>query len=292
MKSRLPARRKSTSRSSRGNSTIRIGTQLLSAIARLSGPATLRTIAEVTGLTPSTAYRYLRGLVQSRYIEQHEPSGRYTLGSEALHVGLAALGRIQPVREAMKILPDLTESTGLPSSISVWGSHGPTLLISEQGGIISSPRYREGMVQRLLTTATGQVFMTYMPPSATLPVLEEEIRAWKSSHSNQPVIPMPSIERIKKNVQSNGLAISGRAKDQNRANLAAPVFDHLGRLCVVISLVGAQGPVATLMKSELAEQLKNAAGTLSDRLGAPRNLDSAMEPAAPALHQKTPAPVD
>lgn len=268
------AKRKKAATSRHGNSTIRIGTRLLSAIARLNEPATLRTIAEVTGLTPSTAYRYLRGLVQTGFIEQHETTGRYALGSEALHVGLSALGRIQPVREAMKLLPDLTETTGLSSSISVWGSHGPTLLISEQGSVISMPRYREGSVQRLLTTATGQIFMTYMPTARVLPILEEEIAAWNATHAQQQHVSLASIERIKKSVDQNGLAISGRAKDENRANLAAPVFDHLGRLCLVISLVGAYGSVAALARSQFAAELKSVAAKLSDRLGAPRDFIS------------------
>ena len=261
---------------SRGNSTILIGAQLLSVISRLDGPASLTRIAEAANLSPSRAYRYLRGLVDSRYVEQDPVSGRYDLGSEALHVGLAALGRVEPCRRAMAVLPELTERTGLVASLTVWGSHGPTVLMSEHGSLISRLRMREGVVLPLLGTAAGRVFLTYMPSQYTEPLLGRELAEWNAEHSGEKMDER-KIALLQQEVRRHGLAVSAGRRNRVHTNLSAPVFDHLGRICLALSLIGTKGTFDDSPTGEPAEVLKGIAQALSDRLGATR----VPEPDAP-----------
>ena len=265
-----PARRRASAgrARSRGNSTILIGAELLSVIARLDGPASLSRIAEAANLTPSRAYRYLRGLVDSRYVEQDPLSGRYDLGAEALHVGLAALGRVEPCRRAMALLPELTERTGLVAALTVWGSHGPTVLMSEHGRLISRLRMREGVVLPLLGTAAGRVFLTYMPAQYTEPLLRREIAEWNADHPGEPMNEA-RIARLQEEVRRHGVALSAGRRNRTHANLSAPVFDHLGRLCLALSLIGTKGTFDDSLTGAPAQELKRIAGTLSHRLGAP-----------------------
>jgi DNA-binding IclR family transcriptional regulator len=259
---------------SRGNSTILIGAQLLSVISRLDGPASLTRIAEAASLSPSRAYRYLRGLVESRYVEQDPLSGRYDLGAEALHVGLAALGRVEPCRRAMAVLPELTERTRLVASLTVWGSHGPTVLMSEHGSLISQLRVREGIVLPLLGTAAGKVFLTYMPAKHTEPVLGREIAEWNVDRAPADAMTPARIAELQEEVRSNGVAASSGRRNRTHANLAAPVFDHLGRLCLAISLIGVRGTFDDSPTGSTALELKRMTQALSDRLGATRAPDA------------------
>ena len=109
----------------RGNSTIVIGARLLGVVSQFDGPTTLTRIAEAAAMSPSRAYRYLRGLVDSGLVEQDSSSGRYDLGPEVLRLGLAAISRIDPVRQAIAMLPDLTERTGLVSTLAIWVPTAP-----------------------------------------------------------------------------------------------------------------------------------------------------------------------
>jgi len=259
---------------SRGNSTILIGAQLLSVISRLDGPASLTRIAEAASLSPSRAYRYLRGLVESRYVEQDPLSGRYDLGAEALHVGLAALGRVEPCRRAMAVLPELTERTRLVASLTVWGSHGPTVLMSEHGSLISQLRVREGIVLPLLGTAAGKVFLTYMPAKHTEPVLAREIVEWNVDRGPSDAMTPARIADLQAEVRRNGVAASAGRRNRTHANLAAPVFDHLGRMCLAISLIGVKGTFDDSPVGSTAAELKRMTEALSDRLGATRAPDA------------------
>ena len=255
---------------SRGNTTIAVGAQLLSVIAKLSGPATLGVIADAAGLTPSSTYRYLRGLVETGFVEQDPISARYDLGGEALHVGLAALGRTDACRRALSVLPELTSKTELVAVLSVWGSHGPTTLLSEHGSYISSIRIHEGTVLPLLSTAAGKVFLTYMPTHLTDPLVELEKNTWKAANPGEETITQEKIMRFKAEVHHQGLALSIGRRNQTHANLAAPVFDHLGRLCLVISLLGRRGTFDWSPEGVPATELKRVTMALSDRLGASR----------------------
>ena len=275
----MPLKRKPERTSRSGNSTVQVGTELLSVIAKIGAPSTVGKIASAANMSPSRTYRHLRGLVQANFVEQDVATGRYTLGTEALHVGLAALAGIQPLREALKIMPALTEDTGLASAVSIWGSFGPTLVMSEQGGLTSALKYREGSIQRLLTTATGHVFLTYLPDSVTKPIVDSEFGAWREQNPDGDAIAWRSrCDEIRKMVRKTGLGISPRARDSSRVNLAAPIFDHLGRMCLALSLLGARGDVGQVSQSAAANVLRTAARSLSDKLGAPRSETLKSEP--------------
>jgi DNA-binding IclR family transcriptional regulator len=275
-KRRAPAARKKKDTSparqrSRGNSTILIGAQLLSVMARLGGPSPLTRIAEAANLTPSRAYRYLRGLVEGNFIEQDPLSGHYDLGAEALHVGLAALGRIDPCRRAMAVLPELAERTSQIASLTIWGSHGPTVILSEHGAQYSRVRMHEGMVLPLLGTAAGKVFLTFMPPDLIEPFLATEIATWNENHAKAEAMTQARVATLQADVRRNGVAASSGRRDRTHANLAAPVFDHNGRLTLAISLIGVQGNFDTSPNGAAAQELKRTTRVLSDRLGAPRD---------------------
>ncbi|MFM2129414.1 MAG: hypothetical protein RL477_960, partial [Pseudomonadota bacterium] len=180
-----PRRPRAKAPETRGNSTLVTGARLLGVVAGFAGPTSLTRIAQAAGMSPSRAYRYLRALVDSGFVEQDALSGRYDLGPEVLRLGLAAISRIDPVRLAMAALPDLSERTGLVSTLSLWGSHGPTVIRCEHATLSAPIRIREGLLLTLLTTAAGNLFMAYEADQLTAPLLAREIPEWNARHNGK-----------------------------------------------------------------------------------------------------------
>jgi DNA-binding IclR family transcriptional regulator len=260
-------KRASTKGLTRGNSTILIGAGLLNVVAQFNGPATLTSIAQAARMSPSRTYRYLRGLCDSGLLEQNEPSGLYDLGPQILSLGLKAIGRLDPVRQAITAMPGLTNSTGLASVVTVWGSHGPTAIRCEHGNLPAPIRIREGMTVALLQTAAGKVFLAYLPESQTAPMVARELDERARSDSKERLAP-EDIAAIRDEVRRAGMARSLGTQNPMYASLSAPVFDRDGHLQLALSLIGVKGTFDASLKGAPAAALRAVAAELSQRLGA------------------------
>ncbi len=259
-------RRKGRSRSP-GNSTIATGGRLLIVVAGLDGPATLTRIAAESGMLPSRAYRYLRGLCDAGLLAQKNSSGRYDLGPETLNLGLAAISRIDPVRQALRVLPVLTEETGLASLISVWGSHGPTVIRCEHANLTAPIRIREGLILPLLQTAAGNLFLAHEPEAATAELLAREVGEWNLVHKGKKRMTAAGIAQIKSSARKRGVARTIGLRTAIHANLAAPVFGHAGKLELVITVIGVRGTFNAAFNGPPARKLAAVAKRLSRDLG-------------------------
>ena len=260
-------KRKSTRSLTRGNSTIVIGAGLLSVVAGFKGPAPLTSIASAAGMSPSRAYRYLRGLCDSGLLEQNQPSGLYDLGPQILDLGLAAINRMDPVQQATSVLPDLTNSVGLVSIISVWGTHGPTAIRCEQGNLVAPVRIREGAVLPMLRTAAGKIFLAYMPAPVIQPFIEREIAEWNAANAAKDALSTDNVEPIRAEVRKRGIARAVGTYNPVLASLAAPIFDREGALQLSLTVTGVKGSFDTSAKGPVVRKLLDAAQTVSRKLG-------------------------
>ena len=251
-----------------GNRSVVVGVHLLKTIAAIEGPATLGDIAARAGMSASRTHRYLAGLIETGLVEQEENSGRYALGATLVELGLTALGRTDAVKLGGETLSLLTERTGLVSLLSTWGSHGPTIIKWEQGRLSTAVRIREGRNLPLLTTATGRVFLAFVPDQDIAELLQQEM-AKQSVSPKRKMRDISDVQALRAEVLRHGLGRMMGEENPGLAALAAPVFDHDGRIVLTITLVSIIGTMDTDYDGEPAKELKAMANQLSRRLGAP-----------------------
>jgi DNA-binding IclR family transcriptional regulator len=254
-------------RGSAGNRSVVVGVHLLKTIAALQGPASLGEIAKAAGLSASRTHRFLAGLIHTGLVEQNGNTGRYDLGSTIVELGLIALGRTDAVKLGSDALVSLTERTGLVSLLSTWGSNGPTLVKWEPGRLQTAVRLREGRNLPLLTTATGRVFLAHMSLKEIRSMIDRELKAHAAA-GKTPALSMDDVEKLRESIRNRGFGESSGEENPGLTALAAPVFDHEGRIALVITLVGIIGSFKTNQDGEPAKALKATADQLSRRLGA------------------------
>ncbi len=80
--------------------------RLLDALAAHDQPVSLKTLAGITGLHPSTAFRILASLIEHGFVER-SAEGHYRLGARLQQLGHR--------REAHPIIERLRDSTGQPA---------------------------------------------------------------------------------------------------------------------------------------------------------------------------------
>lgn len=263
------AKRKArTPRTAAGNRSVVVGVHLLKTIAGLQAPASLGEIAKAAELSASRTHRFLAGLIQTGLVEQNANTGRYDLGATIVELGLIALGRTDAVKLGSDALVTLTERTGLVSLLSTWGSNGPTLVKWEPGRLQTAVRLREGRNLPLLTTATGRVFLAHMGLSETRALLDAELKA-RGLVKARALAPA-DVQAMRDNVLGEGIGRSSGEENPGLTAMAAPVFDHEGRITLVVTVLGILGTFQTDADGEPARTLKATADQLSRRLGAPQ----------------------
>jgi DNA-binding IclR family transcriptional regulator len=127
----------------------------------------------------------------------------------------------------------------------------------EQGNPTATTPIREGRNLSLLETATGRVFLAYLSELETGKFLSREIELRKKASPGFKGISAEEIDSLKAKVRKEGLVCS-TAKLGNEA-LAAPVFDHRGRVTMVLALFARAGTADLNPSHRPAMKLREAA---------------------------------
>ncbi|RKI36449.1 IclR family transcriptional regulator, partial [Corallococcus sp. AB049A] len=83
--------------------------------------AYLREVAQGSGLSRSQTHRYLQALVNAGMVKQNPLTGKYSLGTLAVRIGLAAMATMDPLQIAADHLELLLADLRTTGALSVWG---------------------------------------------------------------------------------------------------------------------------------------------------------------------------
>src|SRR5512140_1094709 len=107
-----------------GIQSIEVGNELLVVLTNASQPLTLKDLAARSRMSAPKAHRYLVSYARLGLVEQEADTGRYGLGEFALRLGLAALGRLDPVTAAAGVTRELAEAIDQTVAVAIWATHG------------------------------------------------------------------------------------------------------------------------------------------------------------------------
>lgn len=248
-----------------GIQSIEVGHDLLAALAAGSHPLTLKELSEKTGMPAPKAHRYLVSYARMGLVEQQLEDGRYDLGPFALQLGLAALGRMEPVNVASKALGALAEEINQTVALAVWANHGPTIVRWMNVDSPVSATLRVGSVMPLSRSATGMLFLAYLPPARWSALLQAEL-ADNARKRLQPQSLAAVTNRIK-TVRREGCACT-RKFIVGITGVSAPVFDSDGALALALVALG-HSEAFDRQLDQIKRALLHRAREISHRLGAP-----------------------
>lgn len=218
-------------------------------------------IARQADIHPSKVHRYLASLIRAELVEPDLHRGRYRAGPLALSLGLGRLRDNDFVSIAtpyLSVLRDDTEETAL---LSLWADRGPIVLKLEESARPVFLNVRVGSVLPLLRTASGRVFLSYLPDSLTQALVDSEIAM--GSHFG-----MQDVADIKASVRSNGVACVNGSLVSGVNAVAAPVFDFNRSIVGVIGLLGRDIDLDATPESTASRRVMSISSEISQKLGA------------------------
>ena len=249
-----------------GVQSVEIGMRLLKALSTAGGSATLNDLSETVGIPPAKSHRYLVSLIQSGFVEKSAP-GRYDLGPYVLEFATSYLSRLEPTTIANETMEKLWSETEEGIILCVWGGSGTTVIRWLQSRRPISVGIRPGTVFSTTMSASGRVFLTYLPEARTRRVVEEELREHGNDSNPLAVRSMDDLGPVIEETRHHRMArVEGHSIEYVSA-LAAPVFDYRGEVVLSLALFGFKSDFDVSWEGRNARLLERAAAGISERLG-------------------------
>ncbi|QYY28714.1 IclR family transcriptional regulator [Cupriavidus pinatubonensis] len=245
--------------------------QLLAALVAAGRPLPLRDLAQAAGMAPAKAFPHLVSLQKTGLLAR-DAAGNFLCGPLSLELGLIALQRLSPTREAEPEIIELAEATGLSVAMAVLGPLGPTVVRLEESARPQHVSLRVGTVLSLVNTAIGRTMAAYLPENVLAGLLERDdlrmagVRRADVLLDGGGLVPdyADRLAHVRAGQVDNALSRPVPGID----TLAAPVFDHTGSLALVVAVMGSTGSFDSGTQGATADLVRHAAHRLSWRFGA------------------------
>ncbi|MBY4899221.1 IclR family transcriptional regulator [Cupriavidus sp. AU9028] len=241
---------------------------VLKGLAALGGRASLTALAGRIGESPPKVHRYLVSLIEEGLVAQEANSQQYHLGVEALQIGLAAMRQGDPLRVAEPALAQLREALEVTCFVAVMGNRGPTIVRIEEPALPVIVNVRAGSVMPLLWSATGRAFLGFADDATVRSLAEAELAATTPA-ARATLDPRDPIGELQRTVRAQGCAAVRDTNLKGISAIAAPVFDYTGRVCAVLTALGATGGFDASVDGSIGLAVRRHARALSVQLGQP-----------------------
>jgi DNA-binding IclR family transcriptional regulator len=236
---------------------IEVGFRIVRVLEAADGPMALKELSDRAGMPPSKAYAYVASFVHEGLIAQDPESGQYGLGPFAMSIGVAALRQSDLVDLVRRESAALSAASTSSVILSMWGNRGPTIVHRFDGKRRGPTSIRVGYVAPVWASATGRVFVAYLPEAETEALLVAEEGA-----AARTVIAAECTR-----IRSAGYALG--SADDDLTGIAAPIRDHSGTVVAVLTLSRPFENNTLPRRRELGSLLVESVDGLSRRLGYP-----------------------
>ena len=249
-----------------GVQSVEVASFILKTLAAQGRSVSLNELSELTEIHPSKIHRYLASLVHSGLIEK-KAHGKYDLGPYILELGTSYLSRLDPTSVATTVMENLRNQTEEGIILSVWGSAGSTVIRWFQSHHPISVSIRPGATFLTTMSASGRVFLAYLPTEVTQPIVDKELVELKRIAHPQMPNSIQEIEAMKAEIRHYKMARVEGHSVQGVSALAAPIFDYRGEVTLALALFGFSSTFDIDWYGKTATLLRTAAEDISHQLG-------------------------
>lgn len=237
---------------------------LLDALLVHRGALTLAELAELTGIPRATAFRFLRTLESTGYIEKSRDG--YILGFKCLLLGGAVKGELRLGSAALPALQALRDTTGETVQIAVlrdWQIVYIERLLSPKA--VAYMRANVGSILPAYCTGLGKALLAYESPM--------QVEAWAATfrferHTPTTITSAGGLVRELEAIRARGYAFDREEREVGVRCVAAPIRDHTGAVMAAVSVAAPTERLpAELEGSEVARQVLACANAISERMG-------------------------
>lgn len=221
-------------------------------------------IAKQIDINKSSVYRILSTLVQYGYIEQDEVTGRYKLGYKFLEISSKLLESIDLRAEAKPYLQELENETSEVIHLVVYDQGEVVYIEKLDGSQTLRMHSKVGKRAPMHCTSVGKAILAHLPASVALDILE---RKGMPMHTDKTITNKERFIRELAEVKRNGFALDLEENEYGITCIAAPIFDHLGKVIAAVSISGPTIRMNDERLKKLQHRILQVGSQISARLG-------------------------
>jgi DNA-binding IclR family transcriptional regulator len=260
--------------------SIEVGFRVIRVLQMAQEPMALRDIAKAAEMPPSKVHLYLASFIREGLVAQNQQTGHYALGPYATELGLSAIRQLSVVEAATAEMAELTGRTGCATYLSVFTEYGPAIVSKVDGSRQGAFTVRLGHVLPMLGSATGQVFLAFLPESqARLSPRAERRQAEEGADIDMP--KAPTAQELAA-VRQKGYASTSGLINANFAAISAPIFDYSDAMAAALTLLGPDKYLTGPRTQSCIDHLLGATARISAKIGG-RTANSAVTARSPRI---------
>ena len=206
---------------------------LLDALAASPETASLKHLASVTELHPSTAHRILAAMTAARFVERQD-AGTYRLGIRLLELGNIVKSRISVREVALPYMQTLHETIG--EAINLGARHDDEIVYIERtssGRALVRVVYLVGGRAPLHLTSLGKLFLAADSPQQ---VRDYARRTGLPGKTPRSLTTLATLEKELDKVRRHGIAYDDEEAEIGLKCVAAPIHDEEGHVVAALSV--------------------------------------------------------
>ena len=233
---------------------------LLEVLADTPEPASLKMLAQTTGLHPSTAHRILAAMTGTRLVERQD-TGTYALGIRLLELGNLVKSRINIREIALPFMQRLHESVG--EAINLGIRHEDEIIYAERtssGRSLVRVVYLVGGRAPLHLTSVGKLFLAADGAASVRAYAKRTGLPGKTPHS---LTSLATLEKELDKIRRHDLAYDNEEAEIGLRCVAAPIRNDEGAIVAGLSI----SAPTDRHNPEWVAQIKAAADEISHALG-------------------------
>ncbi|MBA3997239.1 MAG: IclR family transcriptional regulator [Candidatus Accumulibacter sp.] len=233
---------------------------LLDVLADSPEPASLKILAQTTGLHPSTAHRILAAMTATRLVERQD-AGTYQLGIRLLELGNIVKSRINIREIALPFMQQLHERIG--EAINLGIRHDDEIIYAERtssGRSLVRVVYLVGGRAPLHLTSVGKLFLAADTPENVRAYAKRTGLPGKTPHS---LTSLTALEKELDKIRRHDLAFDNEEAEIGLRCVAAPLRNDEGIIVAGLSVsapTDRHSPEWVAQVKETAEQISQALG--------------------------------
>jgi DNA-binding IclR family transcriptional regulator len=216
-----------------GIHAVEVVAEILVQLSYFRQPTSLKILSEQCNLSPSMVHRYLSSLMKLGFIFQGQKSGYYSLGRNAVSIGLAAIQQMDQVDDVMEELGTLVKEVNCHVAITVWSKTGPTIIRWERSNDSLAVPLQLGQVLPVLHSASGRVFAAFLDASLTSDLINRERVSYGDSKKQSD----EELQSMLTEVRQNRCAVSKGEVESETTAISTPVVDWQDNPILVLTAV-------------------------------------------------------
>jgi IclR family KDG regulon transcriptional repressor len=223
-------------------------------------------ISDLLAFPRSTTYKYLAVMREFRFVDYDQSSEKYKLGMKLFEFGTVIQNRFAIDRIARPYMEELSNQLGETVGLTVLDRNDAVYLEKVEPETSSTMviLLRKGIRFPLHAGAASKILLAYLQDEK----IENFIKTQKLvKYTGKTIVDPDELRKEVRAIRKAGYAFSEAEIDMGVRALAAPIFDHEGKIAAGLVVFGPIQRIDNQKKEKILKSILECSKKISEKIG-------------------------